>query len=275
MHEDIHILRLGYQDRANWLGLLYAIKAGWVAAPSPWHVEVSHGGPEELLDSMLEGRLDAAFLSPGAVAERSQALAPLGGWGLATEGRSDTALMLAPQRIDLIDGGSVSIMPDALGSTAEHMLRTLITPYYGVTLKLLMPEEEGYDPKGARLMYGDSAQIEAARNPQEWVAEDMGVAWFVLTGLPSVWEMLVGTRDLETRKPGASEQLQALLKQALRVAQEQKASVQGEAASRLGIKTADAKEFLARQRYTLGENEQKGLARFLDHSSRARAIRRS
>src|SRR4051812_31079883 len=215
IHNDLHILRLGYQDRANYVPLLYPVKAGWVAAPSPWRVEVRNEAPQGLVDAMLAGELDAAFLPPGAVARYAARFSALGGWGLATEGRMDTALLLAPQRIDLIDGADVSITASAVGSTAEHLLRVLVTPYYGIEMKIRLPGEEGYNPKGARLMYGDEAARDAGKRAQEWVAEDLGVAWFVLTGLPTVWEMLVVQRDLEARKPGAGEQLQALLRQSL------------------------------------------------------------
>src|SRR3954467_10028538 len=108
-HSDPSILRLGYQDRANYVPLLYPVKAGWVAPPSPWRVEVRNEAPQGLVDAMLAGGLDAAFLPPRAVARYAAQFSALGGWGLATEGKADTVLLLAPQRIDLIDGADVSI----------------------------------------------------------------------------------------------------------------------------------------------------------------------
>lgn len=267
---DLHILRLGYYDRANLLPLLYPIKAGWVAPESPWKLEVVNDTPAALLDDLLAGEIDAAFVTPAGVVRSKGALAPLGGWGLAGEGITATVLLLAPQRIDLIDGGDVAVTPSATGTTAEYLLRSLLKPYYDVTLNLHAVEDPAYDSKGARLMYGDEAAREAAKQPsEEWVAEDMGVAWYVQSGLPMVWEMLAAARDLEGRKPGAGEALQSALKRSQRSAQEQQATILEEAVERLGVDKVRVKELFARQRYTLGPQEQKGLGSFLDFATRA------
>lgn len=272
--EDLHILRLGYYDRANMLPLLYPIKAGWVAPESPWKLEVVNGTPDELLDSLLDGDIDAAFVPPAGVIRSRGVLAPLGAWGLASEGITATILLLAPQRLDLLDGGDLSVTPAATGSSAEYLLRSLLKPYYDITLNLHTAGDPAYNLQGARLMYGDAAAIEAAGMPGEaWVAEDMGVAWYVQSGLPMVWEMLATQRDIEQSKPGAGEALQSVLKRSQRAGQEQQATILEEAAGRLGMAKEQVKELFARQRYTLGPQEQKGLGSFLDFATRAGVIR--
>ena len=195
---DFHNLRLGYWDRANLLPLLYPLKAGWVAPDSPWKLEVMHDTPARLLGALLRGEIDVAFVPPAGVIQNSGAIAPLGGWGLASEGMTATVLLIAPQRLDLLDGGDLSVTPPAAGSSADYLVRTLLKPYYDISLSLHAEGDAAYDAKGARLMYGDDAAKQAARRPTaEWVAEDMGVAWFVQSGLPMVWEMLATPRDLE------------------------------------------------------------------------------
>jgi predicted solute-binding protein len=269
MEGDLHILRVGYHPRANWLPLLYPLEAGWVSPASPWRLELVAAPVERLAEETLAGNLDAAFLAPWVVAGNGERLSSLGGWGLASEGKSATALLLAPQRLDLMDGSEVSVAREAAGSTAEHMLRILLAPYYGIGLQLRAAGEGGGKPQGARLLYGDDAARQAASRPRGWVAEDLGVAWFVFTGLPAVWEMLATPRYLEERKPGATEQIQEVMRLARRTAQEQQASVLETAAQRLGIGGGQVKELFARQRYSLGEAEHKGLARFLDLAARA------
>ncbi len=272
IHTDMHILRLGYQNRANFLPLLYPIEAGWVAPESPWKVEIINAAPGALLVEMLNGSLDAAFLPPGAVAQHGGQFGALGGWGLACEGRTETALLLAPQRLDLMHEGNIGISPEARGSTAEHLLRMLRTPYYSIDVQIHLPDDPAYEPNGAHLLYSDEAAKEAAGKANSWVAEDMGVAWYVFTGLPTVWEILVAQRDLEERNPGANEQLQTLLRLSQRTAREQEATILQVGSERLGLKQPAVKELFNRQRYSLGEIEQKGLARFLDQASRARVL---
>jgi predicted solute-binding protein len=266
------LLRLGYHDRANLLPLLYPLKAGWIGPESPWKLEIVNETPAKLLSALLDGELDAAFLTPAAAQLHGGKIAPLGGWGLAGTGASETALLLAPQRLDLVDGSDVAITPGAAGSAAEHLLRTMLTPYYGITLNLRTPAEPEYDEEGARLLYGDEAARQAGSIPKGWVAEDLGLAWWVLTGLPMVWEVLCSLRDLQLKKPDALETLQSLLRLSQRSASEQNASITQEATSRLHLDLKRSKELFARQRYTLGQEEQKGLARFLDMAARAKAI---
>jgi predicted solute-binding protein len=267
------VLRLGYQDRANFAPLVYAMEAGWTAPPSPWALEIVHEGQGKLLEGLLDGEVDAAFVTPADAQQEGKKITPLGGWGLAVAGRAETALFLSPKRIDLIDGGDVAVMPEAEGSTAEYLLRTLITPYYGIKLGVHREGEEGFDAEGARLVFGDGAPgrgMEAAK--AGWAVDDISLAWWVMTGLPMVWEVLCYRRDLVSRKPGAVEAIQSLMKASQRAGAEQASSVVDVAAGRLGLAEGAVKELFGRQSYVLGSNEQKGLARFLDMAGRGDVI---
>lgn len=272
--QDLHNLRLGYYERANLLPLLYPIKAGWIAPESPWKLEVVNDTPAGLLEALRGGELDAAFVPTAGMLQSKGKLAPLGAWGLAAAGATATVRLIAPQRLDLIDGSDLAVTPAAQGSAAEYLLKTLLKPYYDITLNLRYEGDAEYNPQGARLIYGDEGAQQAAKLPgAEWVAEDLGVAWFVQSGLPMVWEILAASRTLEERKPGSIEALQDTLKRSQRSAQEQQATILAEATQRLGMKSDAVKELLARQRYTLGPQEQKGLAHFLDMASRANVVR--
>ncbi len=266
-------LKLGYFGRAALMPLLYPLEAGWVGPESPWKLEVVTDTPARVLAGLLEGRLDAGFVSPAVLARHGQKLAALGGWGVVSEGISGAALLLAPQRLDLMDKSDVALHPEAQGSTAEYLLKLLLKPYYDIDLSLKKDGTEGHNLKGARLLYGDRATIEAEKRPAEWVAEDVGLAMWLLTGVPVVWEVLAAPRDLETRKPGAGEMLKQVVARSHKAAQEQKAGVLDETASRLGISKERVKEMFGRHTYTLGAKEQKGLAQFLDMASRAGILR--
>jgi len=264
-----HTLRLGYFGRAALMPLLYPLEAGWIGPGSPWTLEIIIDTPARVVDDLLEGRLDAGFVSPVALAQHGQKLAALGGWGIASEGISGAALLLAPQRLDLMDKGEVALHPEAQGSTAEYLLRLLLKPYYDIELSLKNMGAEGRNLKGARLLYGDRATTEAEKRPAEWVAEDVGLAMWLLTGMPVVWEVLAAPRDLEGRKPGAGDTIRQVVASSQRAAQEQKTAVLDEAAGRLGTGRDKVKEMFGRHTYTLGAKEQKGLAQFLDMASRA------
>lgn len=266
---DFHILRVGYHDRVNLLPLLFPLKAGWVGAGAPWKLEVMDLPPSELVRALLQGELDAAFIPPLTLTQRGDELALLGGWGLASEGVTETALLLAPQRLDLMHEGELAVEAEAIGSTAEHLLRMLLKPYYDIALTFRMPDNPQFSQTAARLMYGDRAAAIAAKRQEGWVAEDLGVASYVMSGQPTVWEMLAARRDLEGHKPGAGAAIQAALKASQRAAQEQQATIVDEASRRLGLETRRVKELFARQRYTLGEKEQKGLAHYFTLAAQA------
>lgn len=266
-------LRLGYHNRANFAPLLYPLEVGWVGPEWPWKLQTVHGVQTELTAALVEGDLDAAFIAPADAQKWGRKLAPLGGWGLACAGAAETAILLSPRRIDLIEGENVAISPLEEGTTADQLLRTLLTPYYGVTLKLCTHGDEGYDRATARLMFGNEGirEAELAR-AKDAVAEDLGLAWWILNGLPMVWDMLCYRRDLEERKPGATAAFQSTLRQSQRSATEQASSVLDATSQLLSLPPNRVKELFARQTYSLGPNEQKGLALFLDMAGRAKAI---
>jgi predicted solute-binding protein len=245
--------------------LLYALEAGWVGVESPWKIELVDGRHGELEERLLEGELDAAFIPATGAQKRGKKITPLGGWGLPRAGVTETALLIAPRRIDLIDGEEVAISPGEEGTAADQLLRALITPYYGISLKLVNEGEEGYEKATSRLVFGDGAVRDGESvKAQEKVAEDIGLAWWVLTGLPMVWEVLCAPRSLEDGKQGASAALQNALKMSQRAASEQASTVVEAAAGSVGLSVGRVKELFARQTYALGANEQKGLAQFLD-----------
>jgi predicted solute-binding protein len=262
LESNSHSLRVGYPDRVDLLPLLYALQAGWAMPESPWKLELVSAAAGELGSGVLDGTLDAAFVPPLTLSRNGMRLQPLGGWGVVSEGPSQLALLLAPQRLDLMDGGDLAIQPQAHNSTAEHLLRLLLKPYYDITLNLKTPGDDGQDPQGMRLMFGDDAAREAEARPDGWIAEDMGVAWFVLSGLPTVWEILAAPRDLDERKPGARAAIEDVLQKSRQAAREQQDTLLDVASGRLGWQNDRTKEMLARRRYTLGKPEQKALARF-------------
>jgi predicted solute-binding protein len=269
MHDEAHTLRLGYPDRANYLPLTYPLVAGWAALDAPWTLEPVSGFTSRLVELLAEGELDAAFVPPAVIARGEAGLSALGGWGFACEGRVETAVLLAPNRLDQIEDGEIVLLPESAGSSAEHLLRVLMKPYYDVGLRLATPDESRAGNDAGRLVFSDSGPREASARSEPWVAEDLGVAWYVFTGAPMVWELLASSRGLEERKPGASAAIQSALERSRAVARQQDATIVALAQDRTGLPREAIKALCERQRYTLSGPEQKGLAKFLDMAARA------
>jgi chorismate dehydratase len=290
-------LRIGYTGSAHLVPLLHPLVSGWVVPPGravTWHDLPS--GP--LLAELDAGTLDAALVAPVAYARRRARLALLPGVGLASEGPTAAAVLHSPQRADSLDGQAIRLPAPPADDAGAALLAVLLRPYFGISAALLPPGAAVPEGRsvGADLTTGDAAI--AVRRP--WLlydaylrtipepgtparrrrptpvpapdpavsgyTEDLGAAWWVLTGVPIVWAVGVVRQQVAT--PDAVAALVAGFAAARRAATEQQPTILQVAAERAGLPEAALAVLLTPQTTTLGPRELGALDAYFTYTQR-------
>jgi chorismate dehydratase len=289
-------LRFGYTGSAHLVPLLHPLTSGWVVPPGravTWHDLPA--GP--LLAELDAGTLDAALVAPVAYARRRAALALLPGVGLASEGPTAAAVLHSPQRADSLDAQAMRLPAPPTDDAGAALLAVLLRPYFGINAALLPPGATVPEGRavGAELFTGDAAirvrrpwllydaylrtipEPGAAprRRPTPVAApdpavsgytEDLGAAWWVLTGVPLVWAVGVVRQDIAT--PDALAALGAGFEAARRAAAEQHPTILAAAAAHAQLPEAALALLLTPQTTTLGPRELGALDAYFTYTRR-------
>jgi chorismate dehydratase len=101
-------------------------------------------------------------------------------------------------------------------------------------------------------------------------AEDLGAAWWVLTGTPMVWALGVLHASLVDTAPQAVVAVVRAFQESRTAARQQADTVRAAAAQQAGISEAAVEAVFARQTVEIGAVEQGGLAAFYRHTGRPR-----
>ena len=301
-------LRFGYTGSVQLLPLLYPLLAGWVE-PSGRPIAWEDRPAADLLAALDAGDLDAALVSPVAYARRRADLTLLPGVGLASEGPTAAAVLQSATRPDLLDGQAIRLAGSSIDDAGAALLVVLMRPYYGVErARWLATDETPTDgtPPAGRQLSGDAAV--AARRP--WLlyeaylrtiepigsdepphrrppvapvaapdpavaghAEDLGAAWWVLTGVPVVWMLGVVRRPLVEQDPALPGRLIDAFALARRTAGEQWPSVLAAAAARVDLPEPAVAALFAPQVTTLGPREMGALDAYYTYTRRLRLTR--
>ena len=245
------------------------------------------------------GTLDAALVAPVAYARRRARLALLPGVGLASEGPTAAAVLHSPQRADSLDGQAIQVPAPPADDAGAALLAVLLRPHYGITATLFNPAVAPVPAGrtvGGTLLTGDAA-ITARRPwllydaylrsipepgapaprrrptpvaaPDPAIAgytEDLGAAWWVLTGVPIVWAVGVVRQEIAT--PELLAALVAGFEAARRAATEQQPTILQAAASRVALPEAVLAALLAPQTTTLGPRELGALDAYFTYTRR-------
>jgi chorismate dehydratase len=290
-------LRFGYTGSAHLVPLLHPLVSGWVVPPGravTWHDLPA--GP--LLAELDAGTLDAALVAPVAYARRRAALALLPGVGLASEGPTAAAVLHSPQRADSLDAQAMRLPAPPTDDAGAALLAVLLRPYFGINAALLPPGATVPEGRavGAELFTGDAAirvrrpwllydaylrtipepGVAAPRRRPTPVAapdpavsgytEDLGAAWWVLTGVPLVWAVGVVRQDIAT--PDALAALGAGFEAARRAAAEQHPTILAAAAAHAQLPEAALALLLTPQTTTLGPRELGALDAYFTYTRR-------
>lgn len=299
------LLRFGYTDSIHLLPLLHPLQAGWVI-PSGLRLQLVALPALDLEAGLRRGDLDGGLVEPITYARLRGSLEVMPGIGLASEGATNLVVLQSRERADTLDGARVAVDPADRDGIPGALLAVLAEPYFGLSLTLdATPPPAGADPLPARLLAGDAAV--AARRP--WLlyetrfspstlaaeerardkgrplpagalapapdparagyAEDLGAAWWVLSGAPMVWALGV-LRSTLLDQPAVVVAAMHAFQQSITAAREQAPTVQATAAARAGIPAAAAQAIFDRQTVELGPRQQGGLAAFYTHTRRLR-----
>jgi predicted solute-binding protein len=277
-------LRFGYTGSAHLVPLLHPLTGGWVVPPGRavlWH----DLPPLALLADLDAGTLDAALIAPVAYARRRDRLALLPGVGLASEGPTAAAVLHSPQRADSLDGQVIRVPAPPVPDAGAALLAVLLRPHFGISATLLdtaAPVPEGR-VVGGSLLTGDAAitvrrpwllydaylrtipepgtpaprrrptPVPAPDPATSGYTEDLGAAWWVLTGVPIVWAVAVVRQEIAT--PDTLAALGAGFEAARRAAAEQQPTILAAAASRVQLPEPVLAALFTAQTTTLGPRE--------------------
>jgi predicted solute-binding protein len=251
-----------------------------------------------LLAELDAGTLDAALVAPVAYARRRARLAQLPGVGLASEGPTAAAVLRSPQRADGLDRQIIQLPAAPVDEAGAALLSVLLGPHFGISATLLdiaapVPEDRVV---GGTLLTGDAAIT--ARRP--WLlydaylrtipepgapaprrkitpvpapdaattgyTEDLGAAWWVLTGVPLVWSVGVVRQEIAT--PDVIAALLAGFDAARRAATEQQPTILQAAATQAGLPEPAMAVLLTPQTTTLGPRELGALDAYFTYTRR-------
>jgi predicted solute-binding protein len=266
-------LRLGLIEEIATLPLVYPLKAGWVelrgAGTNLEAQTVSAATAAEMLD---DDRLDAALIPSSDYPLRARSLRLLP-FGLTSGKRGNTALV-GLRRIDLLDQERVAI--GLAANPAQPLLRVLLKRYFTIEMTPRAEElpwrelsaQEGlgvddWEKIRATLLLGDEALAALAIIPtypraekpeQQITAEDLNRDWWIMSGVTYTAYLLAVRRDYAEANRDAIHALVAGCRDAIRIGNEQRASilqVAGERARAAGFEMNPpaAADFYAEQRF--------------------------
>lgn len=252
---------LGSLPYLNVRPLVYTFEHGKL--PDGWTIE--QAPPAKLAARLLAGDMIAAPVSSFAVLG-SEDLAAVPGVGISAPKSAKSVLLLSRVPFEQIR----SVALDSGSLTGAAKTKILLTEMFG-----LSPEYKTADPDPSAMLHDADAALligdTALRfKPVGLRVLDIGQAWRELTGLPAVFALWAGRRDLLTPKI-AARLLEARDQGIAKIDR----IVETEA-PRLGLLRSFCREYLKENmRYGLAEDELASLERFGDLALKHGLIQRA
>lgn len=252
-------LELLLDDAPGPAPLALAVELGWAALPAPLRTA------PDLTAEVARAHPDALALVPVAeyaLLQDDYLVLP----DLAAGGAHGAAAVLrADRRPDEIDHALVDL--DAVSRTTECVARATLLKFYGIAAATWSrgdapPETTGADAaeRPAVEVQDGGAALHLLDEPGNAVVEDLGRAWFILTGLPCVTHLLVARRDLLAAEAGGVRALLDALPAALAVAHERRRELRRELSRRYGVSRDLLNDFYNDQFHALTADAEKAAA---------------
>jgi chorismate dehydratase len=217
------------------------------------------GTPAQLNEWLRTGQIDLGPVSSIAYARNHQSLVLLPDLSIAAEGEVGSVLLFSKDRIDRVDGHKIALTTSSAAGAA--LVKVLCQYYYHIKAQFveMAPDLDSMlQEASACLLIGDDA-LRARRKAQNLVVEDLGKAWWVLTGLPMVFAVWAVRREVAESNAEELKALVSTLREARRMGQENLPTVIEAAKPRTGLTEEELRNYYTLQKYDLGPRFRKGL----------------
>jgi cyclic dehypoxanthinyl futalosine synthase len=246
-------LRLGRIDFLN----MYPMH--WALGIEP----TASGVPTDVNRAILDGDIDVACMSSIEYARHADELVLLPSMCVSAEGAVGSIFAISTGAFE--DVTDVWVTPQTATSV---VLLQLLTRLRGVRPELHLLEGSPADvlaegDRRAVLLIGDDAlKARGEATLAKYVFTDLGERWLAETGLPMVYAVWAVRREAAERAPEAAAALDRLLVEGVARFTGTDDAVD-QAAVRFGVDAHSTRTYYDRLSYDFGQNERKGLIRFL------------
>jgi cyclic dehypoxanthinyl futalosine synthase len=234
--------------------------------PMHWALGIeptSSGVPTDVNRAIIGGDIDVACMSSIEYARHSDELVLLPSMCVSAEGAVGS--IFAISNVAFEDVTDIWVTPQ---SATSVVLLQLLTRLRGVRPELHLldgaPSEvlAGGERRAVLLIGDDALKARGEATLAKYVFSDLGERWLAETGLPMVYAVWAVRREAAERAPEAAAALDRLLVEGVtRFAATDDAVDQ--AAVRFGVDVHSTRSYYDRLCYDFGQNERKGLIRFL------------
>ena len=249
--------RIGY---INCYPVYGAIDRGVVASSGTTFVT---GTPSELNNLLAAGELDVSVVSAVEYARNAKDYHLLPDLAISCDGPVRSVALFSHREVQELHGATILV--SASTRTSVHLVELLCKEYWNVAPRLVEAREEQQDlealaklPHDAVLVIGDAALHLAAQQsyPHRY---DLGTVWKEWTGLPFVFAVWAGRRDVDQRKIAAVHRA-LLASRDWGLAHLDTLAADASVATNIGL--GDCREYLSGLDYALSYRHIEGLTSF-------------
>lgn len=205
------MLRIGWIDYANCSPLLMQLE-GQLPIDT---TEIVHGVPAKLNARLAEGTIDVCISSSIEFARHADEYLILPGHCIGSRGPVQSVLLFSRCPVETLAGERLLVTSESATSVA--LLQVLLSKRWNLSDYSLQatsdPWQDALQQAPALLLIGDRA-LQAASVNSDYHIYDLGLEWFLLTGLPFVYALWQINRKTVQGKEAALRHFIRLLDQA-------------------------------------------------------------
>lgn len=211
--------------------------------------------PRQFGAQAAEGKIDAGPMSLVDFLRLQDRFERLSNLGIATSGRSGSAMLFSRVPIRLLDERVIAVTDES--STTALLLRLILEQRYRLTPKSYQ-RGAGQDAD-AVLLIGDEALKFRAANRLYPYETDLAFEWWLWQHLPFVFAVWAVRRDLDS---DAKARFTKALFKTLALNAPRLGELGGERASVIGLPAAELKAYLEGFTYRFSDREEQAIQRF-------------